>query len=1360
MKRSQLNILFVILLLVLSTSLICYAEDDRSIIVNNGESALTIIDNCGLTSEVVPNGRFNKINDSVLYIHGNSTADSSYDTSGKNYVNLNLASKIGSKKDYKKVTVVFDFMLTENDTSIGFRGRQAAGGMKTYFNLKAGNDVQAHTWNRVALVLGADGFDNTYKIYLNGVIYKSGVTSEGSYGFAESGNILFMVNKNKDFGVYIDNLLVSAGDNGYTGQTAPTISSSLNSIKIEGNNVIYNKSIKTTGNLNNIITMNDSNAELFFLDRNFLILDSSQPISELYKIVAVSESGIYNYYNVNEEIITNTNKTITFMLNNMEKRAYIKTNNNIYYMPTAKADMDILFDCNSISEASINSTDIYILEDNKTKIFLTAIKTGENKLSISASDLEPFTEYVVYMNNIQIDNFIAEDICFSFVTGDGGINKSVPMQQLINNEVSTNGWQKYGGLSSINAAYDNSLDCNVITTSGRSQYFHGITHTIPYETLSKKTGDFIGDTSVYHLSYKIKLNKDTDTCEGLNVIMKWIADGKDVNENDYNTVSIYRYSLESLTRNDWKEVNTNIVLHIPEQIRNANEAYLKIIIIGEKGQTECSDFSITDFSMYKWSICKTINLTVDDTKKINTINNSVLGYSIEGCYWISDSDQNVVYDKTNKFRPAFLDVVSSYNFKKIRIGGYSSNYEFWKANLGDISNRIPTYEPAPKSYWKNPDVEEYWRENVEYIGTFERLNLAETFGLDNEIIMCANIWSALPTTIDYTQEYTKPVYPNLVINSATGEIDYNVLKQVCKDLKDLIRFTTLSPDDEKATDTFGTNWAQKRVDLGHTNPYNIDVWELGNELYLRGISGHTYVDMCNYIIADIKKEFPGIKFAVHVKENYGDWLEYVIHSLADKVDYISTHNYYSYYSEKNSVIALESIEDAIKSSSNPNLKYLVTEGGLSNHHNTYIGPSCTSVAMCSSFADYMNRVSKLEGLDSFQYFGSAKQLCYDTSFGGWNGYGQTVVITDNITGDGIDISGRKSWVDGITQNIPIAEFIKGGHLPGTTKTYNISYDIKFSGNPDEQIELKFEWYNNDVFESTAYSQVFGGYTENEWINVQISKEITVPEIYNMDSAYLRIYISSAKNIRSTQYADFSIKDLTFAASGSDSLTENHKKDSDLFGSSYENTAFGNLVKKYIEELNGDIIYTENDNKSTDGLVSELAVKSDNGVCLFVSNLSETDDYSIKLKSDKRYLIKNKFIVSADSLYSEKNAYYNDIYEVNENTNELFDSIVIPKHSAAVIKLVEAGITDSVTFGSDSVNLVGTNTDNESSLIIAFYNSENTLVHCEIKELKDVTDFNYSVKLPEDYSKMILCKWNLDNFTPLAVNETYINNKTN
>ena len=138
---------------VLFCSFSAYAAQsaDSVIYSNDGGTDIPFPAASGLTKTITSSPSFKPSGDSALKISGTSTVNTTGDTSGRNYLNLQVSNKIGEVKTYKKITVRFDVLLTEEGTAVAFRGGQkdSTASPTTYFKLYCGKDFLKNTWNTV-----------------------------------------------------------------------------------------------------------------------------------------------------------------------------------------------------------------------------------------------------------------------------------------------------------------------------------------------------------------------------------------------------------------------------------------------------------------------------------------------------------------------------------------------------------------------------------------------------------------------------------------------------------------------------------------------------------------------------------------------------------------------------------------------------------------------------------------------------------------------------------------------------------------------------------------------------------------------------------------------------------------------------------------------------------------------------------------------------------------------------------------------------------------------------------------------------------------------------------------------------------
>ena len=143
------------------------------------------------------------------------------------------------------------------------------------------------------------------------------------------------------------------------------------------------------------------------------------------------------------------------------------------------------------------------------------------------------------------------------------------------------------------------------------------------------------------------------------------------------------------------------------------------------------------------------------------------------------------------------------------------------------------------------------------------------------------------------------------------------------DAADLAEFLT---GDGTTNPNGGTNWAQRRIDLGVVNPVKVK-YELGNELdNATGSNIDAYIQQSREIIAAVRQVDPTAKFAAFAKTapwsaagtndgsptgGWRDWHNKILQQLGNDIDYIAFHPYYLGYSLAYVDKYIDSIRDDI-----------------------------------------------------------------------------------------------------------------------------------------------------------------------------------------------------------------------------------------------------------------------------------------------------------------------------------------------------------------------------------------------------------------------------------------------------------------
>lgn len=299
---------------------------------------------------------------------------------------------------------------------------------------------------------------------------------------------------------------------------------------------------------------------------------------------------------------------------------------------------------------------------------------------------------------------------------------------------------------------------------------------------------------------------------------------------------------------------------------------------------------------YAASANNTLNLTVEQNI-IKNVKRETYGINFE---WGGNPSTYFV-DGTTQINPLFVERFND-NIPIARMAGVSSNWMLWKQAIGDISERGDLF------FW-------HYNKRPQYLGPIEWINMVRSADSDVKLIYTVNMPRQKPTDERIVG----------LIGKKIDQID------TLENLKDLVRFMTLTPDDPKAVGSDGINWAQRRVDLGITKPVEIFAWELGCELDADGQGWYRvaeYIEMCEPAIEAIREIDPDAKISAHEKTNIffseditRKWHKQLLNAIGDKIDYLSLHYYYypdewdkfeDYLDKLQSDIALTPAKDRIK----------------------------------------------------------------------------------------------------------------------------------------------------------------------------------------------------------------------------------------------------------------------------------------------------------------------------------------------------------------------------------------------------------------------------------------------------------------
>ena len=186
---------------------------------------------------------------------------------------------------------------------------------------------------------------------------------------------------------------------------------------------------------------------------------------------------------------------------------------------------------------------------------------------------------------------------------------------------------------------------------------------------------------------------------------------------------------------------------------------------------------------------------------------------------------------------------------------------------------------------------------------------------------------------------------------AAGPIELvKALEAIDKDVKYsfTINMSTDTPGDaadfaQFMTGAADTQWGAKRAEYGCAEPFDIKLYELGNELDLGGMTASEYVAKSKEFIAAIKAVDPDAKFAAFASSyayngvqwnNPSDWREWHKAVLSDaelaaEIDYIAVHTYYSHYKNEIMDNVIGSVSEDIKTvTGSDRIKIYLSEHGV------------------------------------------------------------------------------------------------------------------------------------------------------------------------------------------------------------------------------------------------------------------------------------------------------------------------------------------------------------------------------------------------------------------------------------------------
>lgn len=236
---------------------------------------------------------------------------------------------------------------------------------------------------------------------------------------------------------------------------------------------------------------------------------------------------------------------------------------------------------------------------------------------------------------------------------------------------------------------------------------------------------------------------------------------------------------------------------------------------------------------------------INPKKKIGKVNEMIFGNFIENldkCIYGGVYDPISSVADEDGFRTDVIEATKQMGISNVRFPGgcYAPFYHFY--------NGIGEKEKRPKTRYK-------------------QYNPSNEFGTDEFLIWCQKV----------------NVEPFICVNMGSGTAE-EAMNWV-----------------EYCNGEAGSYWADKRISNGHSKPYNVKYWAIGNEIggtweYGHSASPEEYIQKARDYVKVMKYADPSIKLVLcgaHFPIDFisDDWNRKVLDALYDYVDYINIHHY-------------------------------------------------------------------------------------------------------------------------------------------------------------------------------------------------------------------------------------------------------------------------------------------------------------------------------------------------------------------------------------------------------------------------------------------------------------------------------------
>ena len=367
------------------------------------------------------------------------------------------------------------------------------------------------------------------------------------------------------------------------------------------------------------------------------------------------------------------------------------------------------------------------------------------------------------------------------------------------------------------------------------------------------------------------------------------------------------------------------------------------------------------------SFAQTAKIKIDPDRVIDSIDPNIYGVFMEPIHFSGrrlglpdTSNFNTLYgnlyDPTSAladkdgFRKDYIDAMKELKITNMRWpgGNFLMGYD-WKDGIGPKEQRPVRINLA----WGGVDNN--------HVGTDEWMKLNQSIGSEN--IVCVNLGLANIMDAVYWVEYCNykggTYYSDLRAKNGHKE-PYNV------------RIWDLGNEVDGLPWELGhgTYYSDLRAKNGHKEPYNVRIWDLGNEVDgLPWELGHKNVEDYIEIAREAAKAMKAVDNSIKLvacgsswysQDTWDDWNRKVITGVGDRIDYISIHSYWENSPDYYSLMGASAMtfEERIKLTANEIESITAIKG--------YKNPIRISVDEWGSFGrSFLNVLPVAQSLNSF-----------------------------------------------------------------------------------------------------------------------------------------------------------------------------------------------------------------------------------------------------------------------------------------------------------------------------------------------------------------------------------------------------------